>query len=172
MSELTVKTDHHRSLQTYEPIRQSRELMREKRGGWVLVPEATENSWLLQGIATPQGCQAARRKTSGPRKIPQSFRCCQESQGMLTCPEILIISHRRWRRLNAWTTKDRTPSYTVRTVCFWGKRQGEDRPAGGEGAPQKAHSFPCLCLGCLPLPISARVKSNANSDKEKPFVPE
>lgn len=55
----------------------------------MLVSEATENSWLLQGIATLQGCQAARRRTSGPRKGPQRFQCCQQSQGMLTCPGML-----------------------------------------------------------------------------------
>lgn len=81
------------------------------------------------------------------------------------------------RRLNAWKTKrdrmrNRMPVYTIITVCLWGKGQGEDRPAGMRQQHRKNTPFHAFAWAAFPLPISVRVKSKANSDKEKPFVPE
>lgn len=50
------------------------------------------------------------------------------------------------------------------------KGQGEAGPAGGKGCPE-APSFALPGLSSL-FPVKQESKSKANSDKEKPFVPE
>lgn len=86
-----------------------------------------------------------------------------------------FISHGHCRRMLGRvpvgkTKRDRMPAHTMRTVCLGGKGQGGAGSAGGKGCPE-AHSFALPGLSFL-FPVKRESKSKANSDKEKPFVPE
>lgn len=61
-----------------------------------MATEATEDNWLLQGLATLQGCKATRRWTFGPKNALKGFSAVNKAKSCLdavfqSCPEILIV---------------------------------------------------------------------------------
>lgn len=147
-----------------------------------MATEATEDSWLLQRLATQQEARLVEVGRLDQRKPSKVAVQSTKPSHVLMLHSSLALKyswseiHFSWTlQKNAWKSpclEDKegqdASTYHENSVL---RRKGQGRgAAGGKGCPE-APSFALPGLSSL-FPVKQESKSKANSDKEKPFVPE